>query len=1266
MPNDFLLGLLFKTAHSLLSMFAKEGVQALLKQSPVAKAIDDTCKNFPEIDALQFSLTAWCESTTFRQILQEIKDGNRDIALEDVVASFIGAGFHAGEKTQELAEQVLCAFAAKLEEQIYGSDQGLHFHAHREEVLHAKTCEVIGTLREGFLGLEQKVLGRLPPAQDRDHIGSEGETAQHAKIDTARDLLRQGRARAARSILETLQKEIASQSPSIGLQYRIATNLGACALELDETEIAIKEFTSALTYEPKSVKALANAGLAKLIQGRPQDALLLSGQARQIDSHDSHATSVYIRALHVANRNSELEDLLRSEPSILDDPSCSLILGNIRCEQGKYEEAETFAKKSLRSGSTDPQTYMILSQAIITPIQTALHDDPPFTWRLPDKLRLRLLEAETALTCAVDHYLHYDNKSGLHNALVNRAAIRGMLGNDEDALTDCNRVLGDEPSHGTALHNKAMLLMKAGRSAEVIQELERIPHDFDIQLILASAYEENKDPDKAIAILLPLLQGGLHKEQQLVIADTLLAAYAATRNEQAADKVVHLISDTRQNDPQLLAVIAHYKRKQGKPKEAVALLREALAYGSGNVRDQIALDLADVHYSLGQYSEAVELYDQVVDKTSNNSATRKYLVALFNTGSYREALLLAQSLRGTRDAVPVVTEVEALIMEHIGDLDQAIDLFNKLSQVERRNAVHQVRIALLRLRQGNREIANEILSRVDLRDIQDSKTLIQVAHTRSILCMPGVLQPAYQARRLEFGNPEVHLAYVGFFLNREIHDQALLDVNEVTADCTVHLRTGDHVLIFTIVDDPMPNRERGELALSDPLAKKLLGLRKGSNVVLRTGGLEELSYEISEVQSKYVSAFQETLSKFTTWFPDHAGLMQVKVEKEDLSKIFLAVDARSRQANEVLTIYRSNCLPLGAFARLVGSSLADVWAGLVGRPDGVFLASTGGTDDAKIEVKLVNASRHIVLDFTSLLTLAHIGILDRLPLRFDSLIVSQALVDEIDSTIASRSLHPLPSMTIWKEGERYLRREITPADIERSRDFYQRIRTHIKDKCSITPTTIALDLGKTRFEQLEDVLGKSAVAALLIAKERGLPLFSDDLGLRIIAKKDWGVSGFWTQTLLVDFREKGVISNDQYHEAITKLLQSNYRFVSLDADGLIWILRSTGFTTSPAASRAFEALHGPDCTEESAVFVLSDLVKRFWLEPLLYQQKLLLLDLVLNALTTGRDSVRILQRFKIALRERFALVPLALRPIFQSIDLWAQQKILRGGLFRPT
>src|SRR5262245_31461493 len=110
---------------------------------------------------------------------------------------------------------------------------------------------------------------------------------------------------------------------------------------------------------------------------------------------------------------------------------------------------------------------------------------------------------------------------------------------------------------------------------------------------------------------------------------------------------------------------------------------------------------------------------------------------------------------------------------------------------------------------------------------------MQIAQARAVLGMRNILPLAYRARQIAIGDPDIHFAYVGLFLRREDADRSSLEPSEVGVDCTVHLKRNGETCRFTILDEASVNRDRDELAVTDTLALKLLGKRKGDEVVLK-------------------------------------------------------------------------------------------------------------------------------------------------------------------------------------------------------------------------------------------------------------------------------------------------------------------------------------------------------------------------------------------------------------------------------------------------
>jgi len=241
MPAGLLAGLLWKVAGSVISQIEANVAKALSEDSPLYEAIASASEASPDIVGVNESLKRWCESAEFRQIFEKLKQGQRDLTDDEIVQGFIDASeFYYDEQTNARATRVVEYFLNSLEDLLYASDSGLALHANREELLHASTVRRVDALQDNLSSLISTGFADLRTSQNlfpSDDLGKNPvvqEKILHGKIDQARDLLKDGKPDTARSILERLRGEIATRTFSAELLFRIATNLGVCALHLDE------------------------------------------------------------------------------------------------------------------------------------------------------------------------------------------------------------------------------------------------------------------------------------------------------------------------------------------------------------------------------------------------------------------------------------------------------------------------------------------------------------------------------------------------------------------------------------------------------------------------------------------------------------------------------------------------------------------------------------------------------------------------------------------------------------------------------------------------------------------------------------------------------------------------------------------------------------------------------------------------------------------------------------------------------------------------
>jgi tetratricopeptide (TPR) repeat protein len=316
MSEPILLSLLVNIATSAVWDGVKYGAEGLLHQPPVSRAIDDTVSAFPDIEDLCSTLAGWCATDALCRLTERVQAGERHLTNDAVISSFIEvSGFYAGEETETLAQRIITKFFEKLEEALYASDQGLSIHATRQEILHQETRETVirqlgQSMTPHFASLAEQqaqILQRLPLLPDDiENLPEVRERIFHAKVDEARELMHAGKSRSAKSQLLRLRTELADQSPSVELLFRIATNLGVCALDLSDVETARTELQLALQLRPHSPKALANTAWLALADGKPAEALEFSTRALEGQPQDPHVMSLYLEVLHRLGRTREI------------------------------------------------------------------------------------------------------------------------------------------------------------------------------------------------------------------------------------------------------------------------------------------------------------------------------------------------------------------------------------------------------------------------------------------------------------------------------------------------------------------------------------------------------------------------------------------------------------------------------------------------------------------------------------------------------------------------------------------------------------------------------------------------------------------------------------------------------------------------------------------------------------------------------------------------------------------------------------------------
>ena len=1263
---------LFDLAKPIVERAATGAIQSLLtrRKSHVDRAIEFTADDFPGVEGIDIALQRLSLSKAFANFLEKVHAGHRE-PDDEILASFLDedeGDFYLPDANERisLARDIITKFIQNLATEFYQSDGGLVALANRhEQLISDMKRDFSAEMRTAFQSVKSDL---IPIGTDvrtlADSALSVRETdSAHrnskVKIDLIRDLINQGLVRVARRELRRLQSDL--QDIPVALEFRIITNLAACALAEEDLEEACSLFQQAHRLQPENEKAIANASLGSHVRGDSTQAIDLAVKARSLNPQNSQATAVLLREFRNSDKAECIEDLVTREKWISEDRECGLTLAVIWIQQLQYDRAVAICRDLSVAFPDDAHVQLALSRSL----GATADAERTYSGELTAEAVIQLSEAEAAATRAIELLEETELLAQRCESIQTRAVIRRLLGSHEEASRDLEDVLSLDPGRPDALFNKGLSHLLQGRPQHARVAFESIQDcewRANAVLPLAQACLASGDSTEAIRIL----KGNVSLEapdwEGIRKAETLLRAEAADEHDESVGPMLDAALQRHPEDPCLLALAAWRCELKDDVEGAEQWLLRALQHADSSERGEIQLELGGFYQKQERFKEAAHQFTEVVGGVAMHAAAVPLLVCLVNSGMLRRALEWARKLRQTHRHVPkVALDAEAQILERVGDIRAAAVCRKELCARSDANAIDRVRLATAHFRLGNRDSATETIDRINTQELADEPSwLLRLAHLRFMLGKSDYLHLAYLARRFGINDPELHGCYVQFFLHSE---KKWLEPKTVGTDCSVLLKNESIEQWWHILGAGDQISGSYELTADHELALRLMGLRIGDKVILRQD-LEELEYEVAAVQSKYVRAYQETLEEFSTRFPGNQSMSRIPVDDNDFTKILNTVDRRHQFVRETERLYLAGQLPLASFSSFLGLSPIEVWRGCTAIGQTYIRFSTGSIEEANRDAGLLSCTNSIVLELIALLTIHELGISQHLHQRFDQILVPQHVIDELQDALGKAELGP-PKAHLGKSGDGTY--TLTEVSDDEWNEWCEHIRSilDLAESFHRISSFGLLDVDDVD-EQIE-LLTHAGVGVVYSRDEESKsqsPLVSDDLGMSGVARYlKRGVVN--TQTILEELLRSEVITPDQYACWIERLIMLNYRNVRVRPRDIFLRLEKSQYVTTEETRAMIKVLEAPDCSEDCAIAVAASVVNLLATRAPIRQTDLILWT-ILAALRHGREMGIVLLKFRERVSSELASTPIirdhAIRTIesFIASNSWTVNSLMSG------
>ncbi len=1218
----------------------------------VEQAFHDAIASFPgfqqEIDGKEF-LRFLYQPTVAREIgklTRPTESPDRNILAEEWERI-------AGQPYQGSNSLVIDLFLNNLMNSLWDIEE-LH------DALHIHETHEAATLTMGLLPqIAQDVSStrNLIELETKERNLSGPELKLSVKLDTCRELLVQNKPKAALSLLVKMEDEFAQQFATNFLRFRWHTLIGGCYLQLHQESGAIDQLKRAHVLAPDEPKAIANLALVALMENRIDDAIELARKALQSASgKDTPAPAVLTNALATKQNFLELDGIINSE--FINNIDYVRTLGNIFNQVKDYPRAIEYYRLCLAQDPNDWQGNLNLAQVLINDCLGSNQENLPFLRRRCDNWAKILDEALQLVNTALEVAQKGDADVVFRQVILARANLHFVSGNLNLAKDDWDTILKYSPDNISALHNRGILAILDHDYRCALDLFSKIPEPFclDDNLVFAYAKASSSvgEPDQALNLMNRYLEAD--KGADIIRASVIRAdAWIQKGDIDEANKIKNGLLEAGQTI-EIYKAVSFIAELQHHIDESVFYLSEAYKLASeAESRLEISLRFATLYYIHRDFDLAAEWFDKAgVDFWEDKPLARSYVQALYGANRYADTYRVSRQLREQGNLDPAIIHIEAWLAEYFGDLKTALELEILLTKIEPARLSHLLQCARLEYRQGNRHRAKEILETVDVYKLSDPGEIMLVAELYVFLGeSQTAIEIAYRARYLGQEIPEIHIAYVSLFF-RVDDDLENLTFSKIATNTAVQL-VGDNTTRWVkIVSENLKSGASWEFQPDSSIGKLLVDHSVGDVIAFKTGPLENLEYRITEIQSLYVRALQETFEEYSTRFPDHPGIHKMQIINNDLSQFFSFLYQDSSLTDTAYKFYEQGAISVEQFSVLINRRLVDVYTSLQGLLSQKIYASTGTVEDQGKQLKTIQSAEDITLDITALLSMSYLELRSSISTRFKKIYISQALLDELEISLADRGLELKKGRKSvgFHEG-RFFVTETPPDVIERNIQFLQELIEFCREFCQVIPIPAESAKYLETARDPKTSIGTESISSILVAHTTQTKLWADDAKMRQYAEEQHKVMGFWTQTVLMDMENRGIIDRKTYISACARLLEANYHFTAINENLILDTLDITKSISDHRMKSLLKGLYGPSANEESAIPLTAKLLARIWLSALSREQKMLVMDQVLPAICHGRSRQRVVNKLIHLLKSYMVVTPVQRDDLVNQITLWS-------------
>jgi nucleoside phosphorylase/tetratricopeptide (TPR) repeat protein len=965
-------------------------------------------------------------------------------------------------------------------------------------------------------------------------------------LKNAENLLNQNKPEEAFDFLNRFKDDVWSNAPD-DVKYEILRFMASAKLKLLQNYESGSLLIEAFQYNPNDEKAIYNRALGHLLRDEPEDAK--SCVDKVLEKNPAH-NNAYAILIHLSSDTEDLEDIILKIPKAERNTlEVAFAMGTVARKRNNFSKAKEWYKIAYDCDDNDsPDIKANLAESMLSELFSEY--PVPHISIIEDEKR-EILEKIAEMLTEVWNNISDEMKKSRISWIVNLSTTQRILGDLTGALSDIDTAIDIEPSPFYK-KNKAMMLVEKHEYDEAEEILAKLYDEIpDAPLMHAVILQIQKEYGNAIKIINKFLSDEHPSELVKRANEQLMELYILNSDPDNAKIVHEQLYGHNTNDINGLISESRISEFYDDADQIVPL-KKAKDQINDDTSVKDLINLAEEFINNDQLLDAAKILEMFVNKELNSDFTRSLLDCYYRSGEIGKALELCQKLRENYSKpLKYISEVEIAIYNEIDDLKKTKELIKKYLEFFPNNLEMRISQAFIDLRSENLKDVNSFLNsdlNLDEISLQQFIEIIRLCSYRDF-DESKFLDLLYEMRRKFYDEYLVHAEYAWNFVFKE---KTIQNPNKVEIGTAVCIET-DEQKWFILEDRPDKDLKLDEINSNNPLFNQLKDKKVGNDIIINENSISPQKGKIIAIKNKYVHALHESRER-VKFSPQYLGVDSISLgdDKEtQFDPIFNVLKERNERTSQLEKIYKEKWIPLNLLSEGANSNILDTWRYVVSNHE-LGLRCYTNSDQENNAIKLLKNNHRLVIDLVSLFTIHELGVKENIINAFGKLGIAQSSIDVLNQILyqvsANRGREYIT--TAWINGKP-VGRDVTPEDTEKSIKYLEKLIQWVKSNCEILPCYAALNFNREKRNKLNESLGKSFTDTLLVSSEPGNLLYSDDCAFRRLAKLEYDVDGVWTQGVLDECLEKGHLKEEDYNNAVVKLIHFGYNSTTYNASTLL-------------------------------------------------------------------------------------------------------------------